>query len=163
MSTLEMKAVCLFGGHGPLRDFAQPVVERFNAAFPDTQAYAGYELDYAPVEVNGPSEAGTALPYFRAPNRQEGGASDSPTREAWYREYAGTDHAAKWETAYLMYLRPDCVDMSVYLGREAEPLTGVNGIDPRVSSTVEVGRRGAELIVEGMIAKAEELIKQAGG
>jgi hypothetical protein len=162
MNTLEMKAVCLFGGHGPLRDFAQPVVERFNAAFRDTQAYAGHEVDYTPPEVNGPSAAGTGLPYFRAPNRLEGGASDSPTREVWYRQYVGTDHAAKWETAYLMYLRPDCVDMSVYLGRETEPLIGVNGIDPRASATVEIGRQGSELIVAGMVRRAEELIRQGG-
>ena len=74
----------------------------------------------------------------------------------------GTDHAAKWETAFLMYLRPDCVDMSVYLGREAEPLTGVNGLDPRATATVEVGRKAAELVVAGMIAKARELIQRAG-
>lgn len=163
MNTLEMKAVCLFGGHGPLRDFAQPVVERFNAAFQDTQAYAGHEVDYVPPEANPPSEAEAAAPYFRAPNIAEGGASDSPTREVWYREHVGTDHAAKWETAYLMYLRPDCVDMSVYLGRESAPLIGVNGLDPRATATVEIGRKAAELIVAGMIGKARQLIRQAGG
>ena len=40
-------------------------------------------------------------------------------------KHVGGDHAAKWETSYLWYLRPDCVDMSIYLGREAEPLVGV--------------------------------------
>lgn len=160
MNTLEMKAVCLFGGHGPLRDFAQPVVERFNAAFHDTQAYAGHEVDYVPLETNPPSNAEVAAPYFRAPNVAEGGASDSPTREVWYREHVGTDHAAKWETAYLMYLRPDCVDMSVYLGRESEPLIGVNGLDPRTTATVEIGRKAAELIVAGMTTKAQELIQR---
>jgi hypothetical protein len=161
LNTLEMKAVCLFGGHGPLRDFAMPVVEKFNATFQDTQAYAGHEVDYVPEELNPLSEAERHTRYFRAPNRAEGGASDAPTRDVWYRQHVGTDHAAKWETAYLMYLRPDCVDMSVYLGREAEPLTGVNGLDPRVSATVEIGRRASELIVAGLVRKAEDLIQQA--
>lgn len=73
----------------------------------------------------------------------------------------GGDHAAKWETSYLWYLRPDCVDMSIFLGREDEPLIGVMGDDPRKSATVETGRRACDFIVEGMIRKAKELIKKA--
>jgi creatinine amidohydrolase len=71
----------------------------------------------------------------------------------------GGDHAAKWETSYLWYLRPDCVDMSVYLGRESEPLIGVRGIDPRREATIEIGRRGCDLIVEGMVRQARELAR----
>jgi len=73
----------------------------------------------------------------------------------------GGDHAAKWETSYLWYLRPDCVDMSVYLGRDEEPLIGVGGIDPRKEASIEIGRKACGLIVEGMIRKAEELIEKA--
>jgi len=73
----------------------------------------------------------------------------------------GGDHAAKWETSYLWYLRPDCVDMSVYLGREQEPLVGVSGIDPRKEATIEIGRKAVELIVEGMVRKAKELLQRA--
>lgn len=76
------------------------------------------------------------------------------------RELAGGDHAAKWETSYLWYLRPDCVDMSVYLNRQDEPLVGVSGADPRREATVEIGRRACDLIVEGMIRKARELLGQ---
>ena len=75
--------------------------------------------------------------------------------------HVGGDHAAKWETSYLMYLRPDCVDMSLYLGREDEELLGVHGIDPRADASVEVGRKGCERIVEGMIRKAGQLIELA--
>jgi creatinine amidohydrolase/Fe(II)-dependent formamide hydrolase-like protein len=71
----------------------------------------------------------------------------------------GGDHAAKWETSYLWYLRPDCVDTSVYLGHEDEPLIGVMGDDPRRTASVEIGRRGCELIVEGMVRKARELVR----
>ena len=70
----------------------------------------------------------------------------------------GGDHAAKWETSYLWYLRPDCVDMSVYLGRQDEALIGVGGIDPRKEASVEVGRAACDLIVEGMVRKAKELL-----
>ena len=69
------------------------------------------------------------------------------------------DHAAKWETSYLWYLRPDCVDMSIYLGREEGPLPGVIGIDPRKEASIEVGRKACDLIVDSMLRKAEELIR----
>jgi len=71
----------------------------------------------------------------------------------------GGDHAAQWETSYLWYLRPDCVDMSVFLGREKEPLLGVHGKDPRAFSSVEQGKEACTLIVEGMIKKAKQLIR----
>ena len=73
-------------------------------------------------------------------------------------KHVGGDHAAKWETSYLWYLRPDCVDMSVFLGRDTEPLIGVGGIDPRREASVEVGRKACDLIVKGMVRKAEDLI-----
>lgn len=76
-------------------------------------------------------------------------------------KFAGGDHAAKWETSYLWYLRPDCVDMSIYLGREKDELIGIMGDDPRQTASVEIGRKACDLIVEGMIRKAKELIQQA--
>jgi len=78
---------------------------------------------------------------------------------------AGGDHAAKWETSYLWHLRPDCVDMGVFRGREGEPLIGVHGHDPRTEASAEVGRKGVELIVAGMVEKAKELVRlaSAGG
>ncbi|MCP4642635.1 MAG: creatininase family protein [bacterium] len=123
MNQLEMKAVCLLCGHYPLIGWAGPAVERFNADFSDTQAFAGIEFHYPPKS-----------------------------------KHVGGDHAAKWETSYLWYLRPDCVDMSVFLGRERESLIGVHGVDPRKEATIEVGRKGCDLIVGGMVKKAAELI-----
>lgn len=73
-------------------------------------------------------------------------------------QHVDGDHAAKWETSYLWYLRPDCVDMSVFLGRDAEPLIGVRGIDPRREASVELGRKACDLIVDGMVRKARDLI-----
>lgn len=126
MNTFEMKAVCLLCGHYPIYDWATPVVERFNATFRDTRAFAGIEFHYPPKS-----------------------------------EHVGGDHAAKWETSYLWYLRSDCVDMSVYLGRESDDLVGVMGDDPRQTASVEIGRKACDLIVEGMIRKAKELIREA--
>jgi creatinine amidohydrolase len=124
MNALEMRAVCLLCGHYPLHQWANEAVQRFNAAFDNTEAFAGIEYHYP-------------------------GESDA----------VGGDHAAVWETSYLWYLRPDCVDMSVYLGRENKPLIGVVGDDPRAEASVERGRKGVDLIVEGMAAKAAELIE----
>jgi creatinine amidohydrolase len=76
------------------------------------------------------------------------------------RDQAGGDHAAKWETSYLMVLRPECVDMTVHRGREKETLIGVGGHDPRTEASTEVGRQGVELIVAGMVRKARELLRQ---
>ena len=126
MNTLEMKAVCLLCGHYPIHDWASPVVDRFNAAFADTQAFAGIEFHYPPQT-----------------------------------DQVGGDHAAKWETSYLWYLRPECVDMSIYLGRQEEPLVGVMGADPRQEASIELGRKACDLIVEGMVRKARELIERA--
>ena len=126
MNSLEMKAVCLLCGHYPIRDWAQPVVDRFNREFPDTQVFAGIEFHYPPKS-----------------------------------EKVGGDHAAHWETSYLWYLRPDCVDLSVFRGREKEKLIGVYGKDPRTEASVELGRAACELIVAGMVRKARQLIARA--
>ena len=126
MNTLEMKAVCLLCGHYPIHDWASPVVDRFNAAFADTQAFAGIEFHYPPQT-----------------------------------DQVGGDHAAKWETSYLWYLRPECVDISIYLGRQEEPAVGVMGADPRREASIELGRAACDLIVEGMVRKARELIERA--
>lgn len=76
-------------------------------------------------------------------------------------EEVGADHAARWETSYLMYLRPECVDMNVYRGREDELLVGVGGADPRVEASKETGRKACDLIVDGMVKKAGELLATA--
>jgi creatinine amidohydrolase/Fe(II)-dependent formamide hydrolase-like protein len=161
MNTLEIRAVCLLGGHGPLPEYAQPAVQRFNDSFKDTQVFVGTEVDFAP---EGPA-AGYAHRTERwcpAPPRPDVPEGDPGQREVWYRECVGTDHAAKWETSYLWYLRPNCVDTSIYLGRDEEELIGLMGIDPRREASIEVGRRGCDLIVDGMIRKAEELMRATG-
>ena len=74
----------------------------------------------------------------------------------------GGDHAAKWETSYLMALRPECADMSVYQGRrKTEKLVGIGGINPRETASRQLGERAVKLIVEGMVRKGNALLKRA--
>jgi len=135
MNTLEMKAVCFLCGHYPLHGWASNACARFNKQFKDTRAFAGIEFHY-------PRKIKTEIVDGDYKTKQVGG-----------------DHAAKWETSYLWYLRPDCVDMSIFLGREEETLIGVRGYDPRREASVELGRRACDLIVEGMVRKAGELLR----
>jgi hypothetical protein len=51
--------------------------------------------------------------------------------------------------------------MSIYLGRETDKLIGIMGDDPRKTASIEIGRKACDLIVEGMIRKAKELIQRA--
>ncbi len=81
--------------------------------------------------------------------------------DAMAEDKVGGDHAAKWETSYLMAIRPACVDMSVFVGRPADaPLIGVGGEDPRVHADKRLGMAACDLIVAGMIAKADELLRE---
>lgn len=70
----------------------------------------------------------------------------------------GGDHGGIWETAYLSYLRPDCVDMG-QLNRTDEPFLGVG--DNAGRATIEMGRTGCNIIVNGIVKKAQELMAKA--
>ena len=122
MNQLEMRGVCLLCGHYPLHKMASKAVERFNAQYVDTKAYAGIEFHYWPGS-----------------------------------EKVGGDHAAKWETSYLWHLRPECVQLE-RLSSVERPLLGIHGEDPRKTASREIGREACDLIVEGMIKKARELV-----
>ena len=77
-------------------------------------------------------------------------------------EKVGGDHAAKWETSYLMALRSECVDMTVYRDKpKSYKLVGVGtgSPDPRTSASKALGESAARLIVAGMVRKAEQLLK----
>jgi len=75
----------------------------------------------------------------------------------------GMDHAAKWETSYLMVLRPDLVDMEKIRHEDLENKSGrkeagIMGLDPRVYASKEVGEKAIELIVDKIGQKAQELL-----
>lgn len=83
--------------------------------------------------------------------------SDFVSRE----ENVGLDHAAKWETSYIMHLRPDCVDMGVYSGSSSRDLVGVGGEDPRKGASAALGEKACNAIISGIVAKAKELVQLA--
>ncbi len=78
------------------------------------------------------------------------------------------DHAAAWETAVLMALRPGCVDLSrlpplpkglehagqvippKWTFRQRSEFYGIYGSDPRVWANVHFGRRGSEAVLDGL-------------
>ena len=51
--------------------------------------------------------------------------------------------------------------MSIFRGREDEPLIGVVGQDPRTEASIELGRTACDLIVKGMVRKARQLVARA--
>jgi creatinine amidohydrolase len=77
-------------------------------------------------------------------------------------DYKG-DHAAKWETSLLQYLRPELVEMERLPADLNEKLWGVGGLDPRVHASADVGRTVAEAIVERVGRRALELLAETQG
>lgn len=68
------------------------------------------------------------------------------------------DHAAKWETAILMHLRPDLVDLSRLDDETAGEAGGILGEDPRASATPELGAQIVEAIVRRLAARVEKYL-----
>lgn len=73
-------------------------------------------------------------------------------------DICGGDHGGIWETSYLLYLRPDCVDMH-QLSRPDEPFLGVG--DNAGQGTIEKGRRACLTMVDGIVDKARELVTRS--
>jgi creatinine amidohydrolase/Fe(II)-dependent formamide hydrolase-like protein len=71
----------------------------------------------------------------------------------WHGEH---DAVGKWETSLLMALRPECVDMGKLPSDPDEPLVGVSNDARRASE--EYGRRGVELVVQRIVAKAKGVL-----
>ena len=67
------------------------------------------------------------------------------------------DHAAKWETSILLYLRPELVDFS-----KLRDLLGIDGEDPRETASRELGERVVNLIVERLCRRVEEALAKLG-
>ena len=105
-----------------------------------------------------------ALPVVKAFNRSCRDTQVFAGTEFHYpprSKHVGIDHAALWETSYLWHLRPECVDMSVYYGRKDKRLVGLMGIDPRNVASIEIGRKGCDIIVDAMVRRARKLVAQA--
>lgn len=69
------------------------------------------------------------------------------------------DHAAKWETAILMHLHPDLVDLSRLDEENAGKSGGILGEDPRHAATPELGQSIVAAIVERLAARVERFLE----
>lgn len=107
-----------------------------------------------------------AEPVAKALNGELVGTSAIVGTEVHYAgdpEVAGGDHAGVWETSYLWYLRPDCVDLSVYDGREATTrLIGIEGEDPRRGASPQLGAGAVARIVAGIGIAARNALAACG-
>lgn len=75
----------------------------------------------------------------------------------------GMDHAAKWETSYLMVFRPELVEMARIRDENLEgdagwQEAGISGPDPRTHASKEVGEKAIGLMADKIGQKAEELL-----
>jgi creatinine amidohydrolase/Fe(II)-dependent formamide hydrolase-like protein len=69
------------------------------------------------------------------------------------------DHAAKWETAILMHLRPDLVDISRLDDNTAGENGGILGEDPRYSATPELGEHIVSAIVQRLANRVQKYLE----
>jgi creatinine amidohydrolase len=85
------------------------------------------------------------------------GIEADPVRDIYPK---GGDHAGKWETSIMRTLRPELVDVSVLPEDRSVPPIGVYGEDPRADDLEEFGRKVTQDIIDGMVAKANEMLKE---
>lgn len=92
------------------------------------------------------------------------------TRSHYTLPDTGLDHAAKWETSFMLALRPDLVeierirdeDLTTDVGRKAAGIySNTSDMDPRVYASAELGERSIGLIVDAIGAQAQELLPPA--
>jgi len=69
-----------------------------------------------------------------------------------------SDHAAKWETSILWYLRPQLVDIHQLAHDTTVPNAGVYGDDPRLHASRELGRQVVEAIATEMAELGRSLL-----
>jgi len=71
--------------------------------------------------------------------------------------YNGGDHAAKWETSLLWYVRPDLVDIYKLPKDVSVPLEGVFGEDPRVFASRDLGKLAYQAIATDLMNLGKKL------
>jgi creatinine amidohydrolase len=71
--------------------------------------------------------------------------------------YNGGDHAAKWETSILWYVRPELVDIYRLPRNTTLPLEGIYGEDPRVFASRDLGKKAVQAISIDLAALGKRL------
>lgn len=72
------------------------------------------------------------------------------------------EHAACFETSYMMYFRPELVDLT-RLPQDGEldiKVDGIGGLDPRGNACAKKGRDGTNVLVKNAAPKIQELLKR---
>ena len=69
-----------------------------------------------------------------------------------------SDHAAKWETSILWYVRPELVDIYRLPRDTTVELEGVYGDDPRIHASRDLGRQAVEAIAGDLAQLGERLL-----
>jgi len=87
------------------------------------------------------------------------GIEADPVRDIYPK---GGDHAGKWETSIMRTLRPELVDVGVLPEDKSIPPIGVYGEDPRCNDLEEFGRKVTQDIIDRMVAKTNEMLKELG-
>jgi creatinine amidohydrolase len=78
---------------------------------------------------------------------------------SWAKELDYTsDHAAKWETSLLWYIRPDLVDIYRLPKDIKQDLEGVYGDDPRIFADKELGKKAVEAITKDLVNLGRQLL-----
>ena len=68
----------------------------------------------------------------------------------------GGDHAARWETSLMMYLRPELVDLTHLDPDPGAVPIGVLGEDPRTTASPEYGGQAMEAITDRLAARVRD-------
>jgi creatinine amidohydrolase len=71
-----------------------------------------------------------------------------------------SDHAAKWETSILWYLRPELVDIYKIPKDTSIRLEGVGGDDPRIHASRELGKKAVKAIAEDLSKLGQRLLNE---
>ena len=83
-----------------------------------------------------------------------------PEHHAYPGDPTRGDHAAKWETSILSYVRPELVDMGRLTDGREDPLYGIYGADPRETASPELGEETVTGIVEHLAERIGELLDE---
>jgi creatinine amidohydrolase len=71
-----------------------------------------------------------------------------------------SDHAAKWETSILWYLRPELVDIYRLPKDTSVSLEGIGGDDPRVHASRDLGKAAVEAIARDLSRLGARVLSQ---
>lgn len=72
------------------------------------------------------------------------------------------DHAARWETSLMLYLRPELVDMSALDPDTTRRLIGVMGVDPRGTASAEYGKQGMDAMIGALKERVDRALGEMG-